>query len=208
MLKSLLSRSLIAGLALSILAPTFAEARTYRMFDPSSRKMVTVDTTKNRKSGRTVAKEFHRTVVAFATAEAPGTIIIDSATRHLYFVLPDDMAIRFGVGAGRDGFRWSGTVRVGRKAEWPTWTPPVEMIKRQPELVKYACGMAGGPANPLGARALYLYDGDRDTMYRIHGTNEPWSIGQNVSSGCLRMMNQDVTELHALVKTGAKVIVY
>ena len=208
MLKSLLSRSLIAGLALSILAPTFAEARTYRIFDPSIGKMVTVDTSKNRKNGRTVAKEFHRTVVAFATTEAPGTVIIDSASRHLYFVLPDDMAIRYGVGAGRDGFRWSGTVRVGRKAEWPTWTPPADMIRRQPELVKYASGMPGGPANPLGARALYLYDGSRDTMYRIHGTNEPWSIGQYVSSGCLRMMNQDVTELHSLVKTGAKVIVY
>ena len=208
MLKSLLSRSLIAGLALSILAPAFAEARTYRMFDPSSRKMVTVDTTKNRKTGRTVAKEFHRTIVAFATTEALGTIIIDSASRHLYFVLPGDMAIRFGVGVGRDGFRWAGTVRVGRKAEWPTWTPPAEMIRRQPELVKYSSGMAGGPANPLGARALYLYDGNRDTMYRIHGTNEPWSIGQNVSSGCLRMMNRDVTELHSLVEKGAKVVVY
>jgi lipoprotein-anchoring transpeptidase ErfK/SrfK len=208
MLKSLLSRSLIAGLALSILAPTFAEARTYQFFDPTSRKVVTVDTSKNRRSDRTVAKEFHRTVVAFTTAEAPGTVIIDTASRHLYFVLPGNMAIRYGVGAGRDGFRWSGTVRVGRKAEWPTWTPPAEMIKRQPELVKYAGGMAGGPTNPLGARALYLYDGNRDTMYRIHGTNEPWSIGQFVSSGCLRMMNQDVTELHALVETGAKVIVY
>ncbi len=208
MLKFLLSRTLVAGLALSILAPNFAQAQTYRMFDPASRKMVTVDTSKSGKTDRTVAEEFHRTVVNFTTSEAPGTIIIDTAARHLYFVLPDDMAIRFGVGAGRDGFRWSGTVRVGRKAEWPTWTPPAEMIRRQPELVKYSAGMAGGPANPLGARALYLYDGDRDTMYRIHGTNEPWSIGQFVSSGCLRMMNQDVTELHALVKTGAKVIVH
>ena len=208
MLKSLLSRSLIAGLALSILTPTFATAQTYRMFDPTTGKMVTVDTSKNRKSGRTVAKEFHRTIVAFATPEAPGTIIIDSKSRHLYFVLHGDMAIRFGVGVGRDGFRWSGTVRVGRKAEWPTWTPPADMITRQPELVKYAGGMPGGPANPLGARALYLYDGNRDTMYRIHGTNEPWSIGQNVSSGCLRMVNEDITELHALVETGAKVIVY
>jgi lipoprotein-anchoring transpeptidase ErfK/SrfK len=208
MLKTLLSRSLVAGLALSILAPAFAEARTYHFFDPSSRKMLTFDTSKNRKKGRTVAKEFQRTIVAFATLEAPGTVIIDSASRHLYFVLPDNMAIRYGVGVGRDGFRWSGTVRVGRKAEWPTWTPPAEMIKRQPELIKYAGGMAGGPNNPLGARALYLYDGGRDTMYRIHGTNEPWSIGQNVSSGCLRMMNADITELHALVETGAKVIVY
>lgn len=208
MLKSLLSRSLIAGLALSILAPSFAAAQTYRFFDPATGKMVTVDTSKNRKAGRTVAPQFHRTVVNFATMEAPGTVIIDSASRHLYFVLADGMAIRYGVGAGRDGFRWSGTVRVGRKAEWPTWTPPAEMIRRQPELVKYAGGMPGGPANPLGARALYLYDGNRDTMYRIHGTNEPWSIGQFVSSGCLRMMNQDVTELHSLVKTGAKVIVY
>ncbi len=208
MLKFLLCRSLIAGLALSILAPAFAEARTYRFFDPASRKMVTVDTSKNRRNGRTVAKEFHRTIVVFASAEAPGTVIIDSASRYLYYVLPDDRAIRYGVGVGRDGFRWAGTVRVGRKAEWPTWTPPAEMIKRQPELVKYAGGMSGGPNNPLGARALYLYNGNRDTMYRIHGTNEPWSIGQNVSSGCIRMINQDITELHALIETGAKVIVY
>ncbi len=208
MLKSFLCRSLIAGLALSIIAPSFAEAQTYRIFDPASRKMVTIDTSKSRTKGHAVAPQFHRTVIAFATAEAPGTIIVDSAARYLYFVLPGERAIRYGVGVGRDGFRWSGTVRVGRKAQWPTWTPPKAMIKRQPELIKYAGGMPGGPENPLGARALYLYDGNRDTMYRIHGTNEPWTIGQFVSSGCIRMMNQDVTELFSLVGTGTKVIVY
>jgi lipoprotein-anchoring transpeptidase ErfK/SrfK len=98
-------------------------------------------------------------------------------------------------------------VKVGRKAEWPTWTPPAEMIQRRPELVEYSGGMPGGPDNPLGARALYLYDGGQDTMFRIHGTNEPWSIGHNVSSGCIRMLNEHVTELHRMAKIGAKVIV-
>ena len=118
------------------------------------------------------------------------------------------MAVRYGVGVGREGFGWSGTVRVGAMAEWPTWTPPAEMIQRRPELVTYAeTGMAGGPDNPLGARAMYLFDGGRDTMYRIHGTNEPWSIGQNVSSGCIRMLNEDVSDLYSMVQVGAKVIV-
>jgi lipoprotein-anchoring transpeptidase ErfK/SrfK len=122
-------------------------------------------------------------------------------------VLKNDQALRYGVGVGKEGFGWSGTVKVGRKAEWPTWTPPAEMIQRRPELVEYSGGMPGGPDNPLGARALYLYDGGQDTMFRIHGTNEPWSIGHNVSSGCIRMLNEHVTELHRMAKIGAKVIV-
>ena len=200
MLKSLLSRSLIAGLALSILAPTFAEARTYRIFDPSSRKMMTVDTSKNRKSGRTVAKEFHRTVVAFATTEAPGTVIIDSASRHLYFVLPGEMAIRFGVGVGRDGFRWGGVHKITAKKEWPDWTPPSQMLARRPDLPRH---MKGGVDNPLGARAMYL----GSTLYRIHGSNEPETIGQAVSSGCFRMTNDDVTDLYSRVAVGTTVVV-
>jgi lipoprotein-anchoring transpeptidase ErfK/SrfK len=122
-------------------------------------------------------------------------------------VLKDQLAIRYGVGVGREGFGWSGVVRVGAKQEWPSWTPPAAMIERRPELVAYAAGMPGGPDNPLGARALYLYDGGRDTMFRIHGTNEPWSIGQNVSSGCIRMLNAHVTELYRMARIGTKVIV-
>ena len=127
--------------------------------------------------------------------------------KFLYFTLQDGLAIRYGVGVGREGFGWSGTVRVGAKQEWPTWTPPPEMIERRPELVEYTDGMPGGPDNPLGARAMYLFDGNRDTMFRIHGTNEPWSIGQNVSSGCIRMLNEHVTELYRMVTVGTKVIV-
>ena len=108
------------------------------------------------------------------TGEKPGTIVVDTGARYLYLVLPDGKAQRYGVGVGREGFGWRGRVRVGRKAEWPTWTPPAEMRKRQPYL---PVSMAGGPNNPLGARALYLYDGGRDTLFRIHGSNEPWTIG-------------------------------
>jgi lipoprotein-anchoring transpeptidase ErfK/SrfK len=144
------------------------------------------------------------TVVEFTTPESPGTIIVDTRSRHLYYVLEKGKAQRYGVGVGRDGFGWAGTVKVGRKAEWPTWTPPAAMRKRQPHL---PVSMKGGPQNPLGARALYLYDGGRDTLFRIHGSNEPWTIGQRVSSGCFRMRNEDVTALYAKVGVGTKVIV-
>ena len=153
------------------------------------------------------APQYMAQVVEYATAEAPGTVIIDTQNKFLYYVLKDQLAIRYGVGVGKEGFGWSGTVKVGAKAEWPSWTPPADMIKRRPELIKYAGGMPGGPENPLGARALYLFDGGRDTMYRIHGTNEPWSIGLNMSSGCIRMMNKDVVHLYDRARIGAKVIV-
>ena len=152
-----------------------------------------------------VAPQYRRQVVDIRTKEAPGTIIVDSGNHFLYFVLPDGKAIRYGIGVGREGFGWSGTVKVGRKAEWPTWTPPATMIKRQPHLAQYASGMPGGPANPLGARALYLHRGGKDTLFRIHGTNEPWSIGTNTSSGCIRMLNEDVVDLYQRVGVGAKV---
>jgi len=152
-------------------------------------------------------EEFQRQVVQFRTAEKPGTIIIDGDRHFLYLVLPDFQAIRYGIGVGREGFGWAGIVEVGRKQEWPTWTPPPEMIERDPEAAKWANGMPGGPDNPLGARALYIYEGNRDTIYRIHGTNQPWSIGLNISSGCIRMNNNDVTDLYSRVEVGAKVIV-
>lgn len=143
-------------------------------------------------------------VVDFPTDEKPGTIIINPDTRYLYYVLEDGKAQRYGVGVGRDGFGWSGTVTVARKAEWPTWTPPAEMRRRQPHL---PVSMQGGPENPLGARAMYLHRNGRDTLFRIHGSNQPWTIGQAVSSGCFRMRNEDVIELYSRVGIGTKVVV-
>jgi lipoprotein-anchoring transpeptidase ErfK/SrfK len=138
--------------------------------------------------------------VAYDGREKPGTIVIDSKRRFLYMVEEGGMATRYGVGVGRDGFGWSGVKSVTAKREWPDWRPPEEMLKRRPDLPRY---MAGGPDNPLGARALYL----GDSLYRIHGSNEPWTIGQAVSSGCFRMRNEDVTELYERVKVGTKVVV-
>jgi lipoprotein-anchoring transpeptidase ErfK/SrfK len=150
-----------------------------------------------------------RRVVDFPTRESPGTIIIRTDQRKLYYVLPGGQAIRYGVGVGRAGFQWGGIARIGHKAVWPQWRPPQEMIER--ELAQYGRElpqvMAGGPQNPLGARALYLYQGKRDTLYRIHGTNAPDTIGQAMSSGCIRMLNDEVVELYEQVSEGTKVIV-
>jgi len=143
---------------------------------------------------------FRRQVVDYRTHEAPGTVIIDTPNTYLYFVLGNGKAVRYGIGVGREGFTWSGTQTVSRKAEWPDWTPPPEMIARQPYLPRY---MAGGPGNPLGARAMYL----GSTIYRIHGTNDPSTIGGRVSSGCIRLTNEDVIDLYNRVNIGTKVIV-
>ena len=180
-----------------------------KIYDPSTKKWVTYDAkrVKNAARGPTVDPRYERQVVDFRTAELPGTIIIDSDSKFLYLVMEDFKAIRYGVGVGREGFGWSGVVEVGRMAEWPTWTPPKEMIARDPKAAQFADGMPGGPDNPLGARALYLYDGGRDTIYRIHGTNEPGAIGLNISSGCIRMRNHDVEDLYSRVDIGTKVIV-
>jgi lipoprotein-anchoring transpeptidase ErfK/SrfK len=144
--------------------------------------------------------EFRRQEVDYATRERPGTLVIDTPNKFLYLVEPDGKAMRYGVGVGRPGFEWAGVKSVSRKAEWPDWTPPPDMMKRRPDLPAH---MDGGPGNPLGARALYL----GSSMYRIHGTNEPWTIGQSVSSGCIRMMNADVIDLYERVSVGTKVIV-
>jgi lipoprotein-anchoring transpeptidase ErfK/SrfK len=144
------------------------------------------------------------TLVENQTHEPPGTIIIDTQSRHLYLVGQDGRAIQYGIGVGRQGFEWKGTARVGRKAEWPAWYPPADMLKRRPDLPEH---MEGGIENPLGARALYLYKGNKDTLFRIHGTNEPNTIGQAVSSGCIRMMNADVIDLFKRVPVGARVVV-
>jgi lipoprotein-anchoring transpeptidase ErfK/SrfK len=148
----------------------------------------------------TMDSKYKRTEVSFKTDEKPGTIIIRTGEKRLYLVLPNGKALRYGIGVGRDGFRWSGVERITRKAEWPGWTPPPEMRKREPHLPAF---MKGGPDNPLGARALYL----GSTIYRIHGTAQPWTIGMNVSSGCIRLQNEDVIHLYERAKVGAKVIV-
>ncbi|GAB5463795.1 MAG: L,D-transpeptidase [Hoeflea alexandrii] len=152
--------------------------------------------------------EFMRKKVRLVTSEKPGTIIIDTSTKYLYYVEGNNRATRYGVGVGREGFGWSGTVKVGRKAEWPDWRPPATMIARERRKGRIIpTYMKGGPNNPLGARALYLYKGGRDTIFRIHGTNQPWTIGQNMSSGCIRMMNKDVEHLYKRAGVGSKVIV-
>jgi lipoprotein-anchoring transpeptidase ErfK/SrfK len=143
---------------------------------------------------------YQRQPVFFRTTEAPGTIVIDTERRFLYLVQGNGRATRYGIGVGRDGFQWSGIHRISRKAEWPDWTPPAEMIARQPYLPRW---MAGGPGNPLGARALYI----GATVYRIHGTNQPQTIGHAVSSGCFRLTNPDVTSLYDKVPIGTKVVV-
>jgi len=138
--------------------------------------------------------------VAYDGSHRPGTIVIDTAQRFLYLVEPDGKAMRYGVGVGREGFEWRGTRTIERKAEWPDWRPPAQMLKRRPDLPSF---MPGGPNNPLGARAMYL----AGTLYRIHGSNEPQSIGHAVSSGCIRMRNEDVIDLYEKVKVGTKVVV-
>ena len=144
--------------------------------------------------------EFQKQMVLYRTTEAPGTIIISTAERHLYVVQGNGRALRYGIGVGRDGFTWQGLLKISRKAEWPDWTPPPEMIVRQPYLPRF---MAGGPGNPMGARAMYL----GSTVFRIHGTNQPSTIGKFVSSGCIGMVNDDVADLFERAKVGTRVVV-
>ena len=151
--------------------------------------------------------QYRRQSVAFQTDEAPGTIIINPGARYLHFVTGKNKAIRYGIAVGKAGFEWSGVANVTERKEWPTWTPPPEMIARKPELIKWEKGQPGGLTNPLGARALYLTSNGVDYGYRIHGTPEWQSIGSNASSGCIRMINQDVIDLFSRVPAGAKVIV-
>jgi lipoprotein-anchoring transpeptidase ErfK/SrfK len=196
----------LAALALS----TVSAAASTQIYDAVSKQWVNYDPRRAmffyQRNG-SVPEDFKRQIVPFRTAERPGTIIIDSNRHFLYLVLPDFQAVRYGIGVGRDGFGWAGIVNVGRKQEWPVWTPPPEMVARDAKAAQYANGMPGGPDNPLGARALYLFEGKNDTIYRIHGTNEPWSIGLDISSGCIRMNNDDVIDLYNRIEVGAKVIV-
>jgi len=160
-----------------------------------------------------IKKGFMRKLVDYQTVEQPGTIVIDPAARYLYHILPNGKAMRYGIGPGREGFAWSGVAEIHSKQEWPDWYPPKEMIAREPQLrrslaqLQSGIGMHGGPGNPLGARAMYLWQGNKDTLFRIHGTVEPWSIGTHASSGCIRMINQDAIDLYSQTPVGTRVVV-
>ncbi|HVX71272.1 MAG TPA: L,D-transpeptidase [Devosia sp.] len=154
-----------------------------------------------------VDPRYWRQAVDDPTGEAPGTVVVSTAERMLYLVGENGRAMRYGVGIGRDGFSWSGRARIAYKREWPTWTPPAEMIARQPELEPYRHGMAPGLDNPLGPRALYIFQGNRDTLYRLHGNPDERSIGKAVSSGCVRLLDQDVIDLYNRVPAGSPILV-
>ncbi len=167
--------------------------------DPAERfPLPAIDLTK-------IQPAYFRRQVQFLGETPPGSIVIDPQEKYLYYVQPENLAMRYGIGVGREGFAWSGKAVIRRKSEWPSWHPPVEMQARDPKAAKWASGMPGGLNNPLGARALYLYQGNQDTLYRIHGTNEPWTVGSNVSSGCIRMINQDAIDLFSRVAIGTEV---
>jgi lipoprotein-anchoring transpeptidase ErfK/SrfK len=187
------------GAALAVLAGAFAEAQTAV---PGQDEMNIVDQPGYQPSPQEeqLTGAYEKQEVFFRTNEAPGTIIIDTQNRFLYLVQGNNRALRYGIGVGRDGFQWSGLQKIARKQEWPDWRPPPEMIERQPYLPRF---MAGGPGNPLGARAMYL----GATVYRIHGTNQPETIGHAVSSGCFRLVNADVIDLYDRVPVGTKVII-
>lgn len=191
--KSVIAIGLSIILSASTVMPTMA-ARVYNP-DTNTWEQPAPQST-SRRRGSPIAKE----LVDYTGAYQPGTIVIETGERRLYLVLDGGKAMKYGVGVGRDGFTWSGTHSITRKAEWPGWTPPAQMRKRVPDLPAY---MPGGPDNPLGARALYI----GSTLYRVHGTSEPWSIGQAVSSGCIRLTNEDITDLYERVQVGARIVV-
>jgi lipoprotein-anchoring transpeptidase ErfK/SrfK len=182
-----------------ILGLRAAAASPLALFTATAAPQYAVETADEQPAAQAPAR-LKRQVVDYRTDEAPGTIIVDTPNTYLYLVLGNGKAMRYGIGVGREGFTWSGVKQVVRKAEWPDWHPPQDMLARQPYLPRF---MAGGPGNPLGARAMYL----GGTVYRIHGTNNPASIGQQVSSGCIRLTNDDVADLYERVPVGAKVIV-
>lgn len=183
------------------------QAQAERVYNYTTRRWETVDTSVIR-TDRRVPSKYKRRDVSISTDLAPGTIVIHTDGKMLYHIRSANKATRYGVGVGREGFTWKGDATIRRKAEWPTWTPPAEMRARErAKGVILPVTQAGGIDNPLGARALYLYQGNRDTLYRIHGTNQPWSIGLNLSSGCIRMLNSDVEYLYERVDLGSKVVV-
>lgn len=205
--KAFIAGALAAGAFLFASVPFATSARAELVYNASEGRWEEVNLAQRQRM-KSVPSKFKRRGVMVSTQEAPGTIIIDTNNKFLYHITGNNRATRYGVGVGREGFGWSGTVKVGAMKEWPTWTPPAEMRARERAAGRILpISMAGGPDNPLGARAMYLYKGGRDTIYRIHGTNQPWSIGLNLSSGCIRMMNKDVEHLYSNVDIGTKVIV-
>jgi lipoprotein-anchoring transpeptidase ErfK/SrfK len=193
--------ALALGAALMLSPALLSSASAQVMgYAPAPQSSFPSDNMIDESDGSVVPERLRRAVVAFNTGEAPGTVIIDTGNTALYFVLGQGRAVRYGVGVGRDGFTWSGVQTISRKAEWPDWHPPAEMIARQPYLPRF---VAGGPGNPLGARAMYL----GSSVYRIHGTNDPSTIGKFVSSGCIRLTNEDVADLFSRVNVGTKVVV-
>ncbi|WP_448950511.1 L,D-transpeptidase [Labrys neptuniae] len=172
----------------------------YAGFDDNGNPVPAIDLTR-------IDSAFLRREVSDPTGEAPGTIVVDPANHYLYHVQEGGNATRYGVGVGREGFGWHGRATIKRKAVWPRWTPPSDMVKRDSEAAKWAGGMPGGPGNPLGARAMYLFQGDRDTLYRLHGTIDPSSIGKSMSSGCIRLLNQDIIHLFNNTPVGTRVLV-
>ena len=181
-------------------APMVADEAIPGRYGARGVRQAAIEPSEARRPAHEVDPRYLPSEVEYRGAQPPGTIVVDTSERHLYLVQADGKARRYGVGVGRPGFQWAGAHSVTRKAEWPDWRPPAAMLKRKPDLPRF---MAGGPDNPLGARALYL----GSTEYRIHGSNEPWTIGQAVSSGCIRMRNEDVTDLYDRVKVGTRVIV-
>jgi lipoprotein-anchoring transpeptidase ErfK/SrfK len=203
-------RALLAGaVALGSKAPSFAAPIIDPRYGRVSGEKFPIPTVNLSRIGRS----FLRTEVNYASDETPGVIVVDPDHHFLYRIEGGGRATRYGVGVGREGFGWSGEATIHDKQEWPDWYPPKEMLQRQPELMRAmshlrsGIGMAGGPRNPLGARAMYLWQNGKDTLYRIHGTVEPWSIGHSVSSGCIRMINQDAIDLYNRTPVGTKVIV-
>jgi lipoprotein-anchoring transpeptidase ErfK/SrfK len=192
----------VAAIAIGATAfSTAASANPFEALFGPHREPVTTPAYANPNDDATELRaDLKRQIVNYRTTEAPGTIVVDTPNTFLYLVMPGGKAMRYGIGVGREGFTWSGVKTIERKAEWPDWTPPAEMIQRQPYLPRF---VAGGPTNPLGARAMYL----SGSVYRIHGTNAPSTIGGRVSSGCIRMVNEDVTDLYSRVQVGTKVVV-
>jgi lipoprotein-anchoring transpeptidase ErfK/SrfK len=193
-------RAVIKGAAAGLLAAPLSTAAFAQSSEDDPYPLPPFDYSK-------LPEAFRPTVVSYTGRQWPGTIIVDTQARQLYLVLQGGKAMRWGCAVGKDGFRWAGLADISRKVMWPRWTPPKDMIARKPELAEWANGMPGGPKNPLGARALYLFQNGNDTLYRIHGTTEPLSIGKNASSGCIRMVNQDVIELYRRVPIGSRVVV-
>jgi lipoprotein-anchoring transpeptidase ErfK/SrfK len=193
---SIIKTALAIAMSILLAASVVAPANAALWYNPDTNQFEERSASATSRGGSPIKKQ----IVDYETTQKPGTIIIETGERRLYLVLEGGKAMKYGIGVGRDGFTWSGTHRITRKAEWPGWTPPPAMRKRVPDLPAY---MPGGPNNPLGARALYI----GSTLYRVHGTSEPWSIGQAVSSGCIRLTNEDVTDLYDRVQVGAKIIV-